>query len=81
MRISIVSIYITAKYFLDCIRTSNHCLDEFEKIDGKYKDKNTVQYKEDIKFALESLKHSKGNNILPAYKKLKMLLELYLRKN
>ena len=74
----IVSIYITAKYFLDCIRTNNHCLDEFKKIDEKYNDKNTVQYKEDIKFAMENLKHSKVNNILPAYKKLKTLLGLYL---
>ena len=72
----IIEIYITAKYFVDCLKTNNSCLDRFEKIEEKYgiSGKNSKEYEEEIVFARESLIHSKENNILPTYKKLKDLL-------
>ena len=75
----VVQTYMLAKYFIDCLKTNNECLSYFEKIEEKYKNnRNCNEYKEDIKFANDNLKHSKINNILPTYKKLKVLLETYL---
>lgn len=74
----IVAIHITAKYFIDCLKTNNKCLNAYEKIDEKYSiiGKNTKEYEEECKFAMQNLIHSKTNNILPTYKKLKYLLSL-----
>lgn len=76
----IIAIYITAKYFIDCLKTNNSCLDKFEKIEEIYgiSGKNSKEYKEEIEFARKNLEHSKENNILPTYKKLKGLLA-YMR--
>lgn len=72
----IVSIYITAKYFIDCLKTNNKCINDYEKIDEKYSlvGKNSKEYEDECNFALRNLIHSKKNNILPTYKKLKYLL-------
>lgn len=72
----IIEIYITAKYFVDCLKTNNSCLEGFEKIEEKYGvlGKNSKEYEEEIDFARKNLIHSKENNILPTYKKLKGLL-------
>ena len=74
----IVAIYITAKYFIDCLKTNNDCLKTFEKIDEKYDIKNqkSKEYKEEMSFAIKNLKYSKEKNILPTYNKLKYLLSL-----
>lgn len=74
----IISIYVTAKFFIDCLRTNNNCLDMFEKIDEKYdmNAKSSEEYKKEIEFVLKSLEYSKEKNILPAYQKLKHLLTL-----
>ena len=76
----IIAIYITAKYFVDCLKTNNSCLDKFEKIEEKYGalGKNSKEYEEEIAFARDNLIHSKEKNILPTYKKLKGLLA-YMR--
>ena len=76
----IIAIYITAKYFIDCLKTNNSCLDKFEKIEEIYgiSGKNSKEYKEEIEFARKNLEHSKEYNILPTYKKLKGLLA-YMR--
>lgn len=73
----IVAIYIAAKYFLDCIKTNNNCLDYCSNIDEKYVDKTSQEYMLDVEFAQKNLLHSKVNNLLPAYKKLKELMGLY----
>ncbi len=72
LRKTIISIYSTANFFLDCLRTNNNCIEYYEKIVDKYGN-NTGD--ENIKCALERLVYSKVKNILPAAEKLKCLLD------
>lgn len=68
----IIAIYTVAKYFLDCLRTNNECIEYYEYIENeKYtvKEKNSflITYKQDIEIAQSRLIHSKTENILPTY--------------
>lgn len=80
-REQIILIYTMAKYFLDCLRTNNNCLDEIEKIENEYYDKNNKtlveKHQNKLNFAKENLLHSKVNNILPVFIELKKILENY----
>ena len=68
----IVTIYNQAKFFLDCLRTNNRAIEYFEDVqNGKYNNEYELHYEN----ALNNLRYSKNNNILPAYKKLIGLLE------
>lgn len=76
----IIAIYTIAKYFLDCLRTNNECIEYYEYIENeKYTEaeKNIplIAYKRDIEIAEERLIHSKTENILPTYIKLKELFK------
>lgn len=64
----IVAIYIAAKYFLDCLRSNNACLEALEK----------AKTEEEIEWININLVHMKTKNIIPAYSNLKELLNKFV---
>lgn len=68
LRSTIISIYTMAKFFMDCLRTNNECLREYEKA-------VKTGYSYGIESAEEALKLSKTDNIIPTVKQIQSLLD------
>ena len=81
LRECIVKLYMTAKVFLDCIRTNNEVLEDFVRqhdlictqVNGQIDPNATKKQREDFDIALERLKRSKKENLLPACEKMQIL--------
>ena len=71
----IISIYTLTKYFLDCLRTNNECIQFYETLHEKCKNDTELvkSYNPDLKLAESRLRSSKRDNILPTFLKLKEL--------
>ena len=72
LRHTIIALYSTATYLMDCLKSNNACIDEYNEAIKMYgNDLNN----ENVKNALEALKHSKKSNLTLAMVKLKALLD------
>lgn len=71
LRHTIIALYSTATYLMDCLKSNNACIDEYNKAIKTY---GNDLSNENVKNALEALKHSKGSNLTLAMVKLKALL-------
>ncbi len=67
LRSTVISIYTMAKFFMDCLRTNNECLNRY---DQALKAGYAVQIEE----AENALRLSKTDNILPTVKQIRVLL-------
>ena len=68
LRTLIVSSYTLAKYFLDCLKTNNECIQFYEDIE-------LGRINVGIENAEYALRHSFNNNIIPTAKKMRELLK------
>lgn len=80
LRDTIISIYTTAKFFIDCLKSNNEAIKFSEEIEKKYENalpgvEFTEKYKEDMASVNYCLYNSKVCNLLPTYKKLCALFE------
>ena len=64
----IVSSYTLAKYFLDCLKTNNECIQFYEDIE-------LGRINVGIENAEYALRHSFNNNIIPTAKKMREVLK------
>lgn len=77
----IINIYSISKFFLDCLRTNNSCLEYYEEIvsirDDISEDLAIADRVYDIKLknATKRLKLSKQDNLLPTYFKILSLFD------
>lgn len=72
LRHTIIALYSTATYLIDCLKSNNACIDEYNEAINKYGNDTT---NENVKNALESLIYSKKENLTPAMMKLRALLD------
>lgn len=83
LRTCIINLYVTAKFFLDSIVTNNNVLNDYEQC---YEEAHSISYKnadsyilskvrENLNIAMERLKKSKEENLLPTCKRMLYLFE------
>jgi len=72
LRHTIIALYSTATYLMDCLKSNNACIDEYNEAIKIY---GNDLSNENVKNTLEALKHSKGSNLTLAMVKLKALLD------
>lgn len=78
LRECVINIYITAKFFLDCIATNNTALEFYEKCLNKVYissydnilDEGTPKAHKDLEYAKVSLMMSKRDNLVPTCQKM-----------
>jgi len=81
LRESIIFIYSTCKFFIDCLKTNNVILEDYSKTKEKYchlSDTDKMyneRYKKDMDSICYRLQKSKTENLLPTYNKLKALFD------
>lgn len=72
LRHTIIALYSTATYLMDCLKSNNACIDEYNEAIKTY---GNDLSNENVKNALDALKHSKESNLTLAMVKLKALLD------
>lgn len=72
LRHTIIALYSTVTYLIDCLKSNNACIDDYNEAIRIYGDDSN---NENVKNALEALRHSKESNLTPTMMKLKALLE------
>ncbi len=85
LRECVINIYITAKFFLDCIATNNTALEFYEKCLNKVYissydttlDEGTPKAHKDLEYAEVSLIKSKRDNLVPTCKKMMKLFQQF----
>jgi len=83
LRECIINIYMTAKFFLDCIATNNEAIEYYEKCYNnvyaysydEVMPQSTPKQKDDLLIAKDRLIHSKKNNLVPTCEKMVYLFE------
>jgi len=80
LRETIIALYTLAKFFIDCLKANNLCIEYYEQIEQRYNDNGldnfTKENSPDYQTALYRLELSKKDNLIPAFDKLKRLFEV-----
>jgi hypothetical protein len=79
LRETMIALYTLAKFFIDCLRTNNSCIEDYEQIEQKYDGYTKVgnqDYKVAIQQVLYRLELSKQNNLIPTFDKLRNLFKV-----